>query len=200
MNPSILLKYLIISILIIFAFVILLYTIVRLSASVKSIDVEKSIKSLYYNGLSIDSQKNISGLETNMNYPQTSLSESNVSQPQTSLSESNVSQLQTSATKQIYNKYDEIILPSSIGGASGYVGRDYVCFRNKIGDQPYVSKRTGCMACQIDTTGGGTKTYAGTNTNIISTCSYADKSDPSDLSLWTKDVCMVQCGKIPDIK
>jgi hypothetical protein len=96
-------------------------------------------------------------------------------------------------TKQIYSKYEEINLPSSIGGNNGYIGRDYVCYRKKIGDQSFVSKRTGCMACQV---GDNTDKYDDTGTNVISTCVYSDNVDDNDPDVWTKQMCINKCAKI----
>ncbi len=100
-------------------------------------------------------------------------------------------------TKQTYKKFEEITLPSSISYPNGYIGRDYICYRKKIGDQDFVSKRGGCMACQInnkdiDKTGN-------THTNVVSSCVYSDKLDPNDMSIWTKEMCIDQCTKMPDV-
>lgn len=100
-------------------------------------------------------------------------------------------------TKQMYNKFEEIILPSSIGSPNGYIGRDFVCYRKKIGDQDFVSKRGGCIACQVNNK--NIDKAGNTNTNVVSTCVYSDKLDPSDPSVWTKQMCIDQCAKITDI-
>jgi len=100
-------------------------------------------------------------------------------------------------TKQIYDKYDSIVLPSSL--SNPYIGRDYVCYRQMIGNQQFVSNRPHCMACQVDKRINSQK-YAGTNTNIISTCSYTDDSlvNPTDPSIWTKSKCMIACSEMQD--
>ena len=105
---------------------------------------------------------------------------------------------QPTATQQIYNKYDEITKPSSNGKPNGYIGRDFVCFRGKDGDHTFMSKRTGCMACQVDSRQNSEK-YEGTQTNVISTCVYSDDLDPNDQSVWTKDMCRSKCEKIKDL-
>lgn len=98
-------------------------------------------------------------------------------------------------TKNTYNKFDEIDLPSSVDLPNGYIGRDYICFRNKIGDQNFVNKRSGCMACQVDSRQNGNKNYQGTNTNVIATCVYSNHTDPNDPDLWTKKMCIDFCSK-----
>jgi len=92
-------------------------------------------------------------------------------------------------TKQTYKQFDEIKLPSSIGGEAGYIGRDFICFRDKISDQDFVSKRNGCMACQVDN-----KIHAKTGTNIIATCVYGENS--TDPSVWTHAMCESECSKL----
>lgn len=102
-------------------------------------------------------------------------------------------------TKQIYTKLDEITLPSSISASTGgYIGRDFVCFRGKMGDASYVSKNNGCMACQVDKSGKNNN-YGKTQTNVISTCVYTDDPKNTDPSIWTKQMCEASCGKIQDV-
>ena len=108
-------------------------------------------------------------------------------------SKSNIGPIPT-LTKTHYNKYDEIILPSSV--ANPYIGRDHVCFRQKTGDHNFVGKRSGCMACQVDQEG---KKYDGTNTNVIATCVYAENSDDYDDSVWTKSKCESRCALLKDL-
>ena len=104
----------------------------------------------------------------------------------------------TPLTKQYYLKGEEITLPSSVSQPTGYIGRDNVCFRSKLGDIPFMNKREKCMACQVD---NRTKwqTYDGTNTNIISTCLYSDNPNEHDPSLWTKAHCQAECNKLQNI-
>lgn len=103
----------------------------------------------------------------------------------------------TDSPQQIYKKYDEIIKPSSTKPNS-YIGRDYVCFREKLGDQTFMSKRTGCMACQVDSRKIPEK-YGGTETNVIASCVYNENTDPNDKSVWTKNMCLSECAKLKDI-
>jgi hypothetical protein len=98
----------------------------------------------------------------------------------------------TSNVQSIYNKGDEITLPSSNDLPTGYIGRDYVCFRQKEGNHNFVKKRTGCMACQVDKSGN--KNYNGTNTNVVATCVYAKVADPTDKDVWTRDQCVTACA------
>ena len=104
-------------------------------------------------------------------------------------------------TKQQYNKGDEIILPSSISHPVGYIGRDQVCFRGKLGNIAYMKQRPGCMACLVDNRSEKErKTYDGTNTNVIASCTYSDEASPNDPTIWTKQKCIIECAKIPDLK
>lgn len=105
----------------------------------------------------------------------------------------------TAPTQQIYKKYDEITKPANISGPLGYIGRDFVCFREKSGDQAYINKRSGCMACQVDNRQNPQK-YGQTQTNVISTCVYSDSIDPNDPSVWTKEKCISGCQKLQDVK
>jgi hypothetical protein len=103
------------------------------------------------------------------------------------------------ATKQQYNKLDEITLPSSISNSTGgYIGRDFVCFRSKLGNEAYVSKNTGCMACQVDKSGKNNN-YGGTLTNVISTCVYTDDPNNTDPNIWSKQMCISACEKLKDV-
>lgn len=97
--------------------------------------------------------------------------------------------IQPNMTKQTYKKFDEIKLPSSVGGKTGYIGRDFICFRDKISDQDFVSKRTGCMACQVDN-----KIHPKTETNITATCVYGENT--TDPSVWTRAMCESECSKL----
>jgi hypothetical protein len=102
--------------------------------------------------------------------------------------------------RQTYNQFDEIDSPSSLDGPQGYIGRDYVCFRNKLGDQSFVNKRSGCMACTVDKgSSGANTTYGGTNTNVISTCTYAESLNPLDPDVWTQDMCRANCETMQNI-
>lgn len=93
-------------------------------------------------------------------------------------------------TKQTYKQFDEITLPSSIDGKMGYVGRDFICFRDKISDQQFVSKRNGCMACQVD----NNKVNPITGTNVVSTCVYGDNIN--DPSVWSHAMCESKCSQL----
>lgn len=96
-------------------------------------------------------------------------------------------------TKQIYKKGDEVYLPSSITGEFGYIGRDRICFKNKIGDQEYVSKRSGCMVCDIDSTNNINNI---TGTNILSTCVYGtDSEEIANGTLLSRIGCELKCQK-----
>lgn len=109
------------------------------------------------------------------------------------------SQIVELTTKQIYDKLEEITLPSSISSSTGgYVGRDFVCFRSKMGDESYVSKNTGCIACQVDKSGKNNN-YGNTKTNVISTCVYTDDPTNKDPSIWTKHQCVASCEKLQDV-
>ncbi len=96
-----------------------------------------------------------------------------------------------------YKKYQKITNPSSIGDPAGYIGRDYVCYRNKVGDIDFVKKRFGCMACQVDNDNTKKHNYDGTGTNVISTCVYADKAD-LEHGIWDEKMCKEQCEKLKD--
>ena len=93
-----------------------------------------------------------------------------------------------------YNKYDEITKPSSVSQPYGYIGRDFVCFRNKMKDHNFMKKRSGCMACQVDQSENKHHNYHGTNTNVIATCVYADQKDPNDPDVWTYEECKQRCS------
>jgi hypothetical protein len=103
-------------------------------------------------------------------------------------------------TKQTYKKYDEITLPSSLSPTTGgYIGRDYICFRNKLGDTSYVSKNSGCMACQVDNSGKNNN-YSNTQTNVVATCVYTTDPNNTDPSVWTKQMCINSCAKLTDVQ
>jgi hypothetical protein len=95
--------------------------------------------------------------------------------------------------RNVYNKFDEIILPSS---TTPYIGRDFVCFKEKYTDADYVSKRDGCMACSVDTADDWkTKNYKNTATNVMTTCLYSTGGS-SDPSVWNKQQCVDECSKL----
>jgi hypothetical protein len=96
-------------------------------------------------------------------------------------------------TKQIYKKYDEITLPSSVDGKSGYIGRDYICYKNKANNIDFMSSRPNCMVCQTDPTNNN---YGNTNTNIISTCVYSDNIKNNEPMVWNKNMCINKCSVI----
>jgi len=96
-----------------------------------------------------------------------------------------------------YKKYQQITNPSSISEPDGYIGRDKVCYRNKIGDSDFVKRRFGCMACQVDNDTTKKHNYDGTRTNVISTCVYSDKADLEN-GIWDENMCREQCGKLKD--
>ena len=96
-------------------------------------------------------------------------------------------------TETNYKKYDEIVLPSSISGTSGYIGRDYICYKNKANDIDFISKRPKCMVCQTDPNNNN---YDNTNTNIISTCVYTDNIQNNDPMVWNKNMCINKCSVI----
>ena len=100
--------------------------------------------------------------------------------------------------KTSYNKFDLIDAPSSL--KNPYIGRDYVCFRQLLGNQKYVQKRPHCMACQVDNK-KNPQNYSGTNTNVIATCAYTDDDlvNPADPSLWNKKQCITACAEIKDM-
>jgi len=100
-------------------------------------------------------------------------------------------------TKQKYEKYDEILLPSSW---SPYISRDYVAYREN-NNKDYISKRGGCMACQVDMTyKWEEKNYDGTKSNIIATCAYTLDPKNKDRTIWDRNKCMSECGKLHDLK
>ena len=96
-------------------------------------------------------------------------------------------------TKQNYKKYDEITLPSSVDGKSGYIGRDYICYKNKANNIDFMSSRPNCMVCQTDPTNNN---YGNTNTNIISTCVYSDNIKNNEPMVWNKNMCINKCSVI----
>jgi len=98
-------------------------------------------------------------------------------------------------TKQIYSKYEEINYPSSLTEPNGYISRDQICFRNKMGDFDFMRKRSGCMACQVDTTQNN-KNYL--NTNVITTCLYSDIKNENDKSVYIKQECLDRCAMMQD--
>lgn len=98
-------------------------------------------------------------------------------------------------SKSFYNKYEEIIYPS---GFDPYIGRDTVAFKDMNCNQNFIKNRPFALACQVDlTTDWNLQNYDNTGTNIIRTCVYNNKS--SDPDIWTRDKCISECSKIPDI-
>ena len=98
-------------------------------------------------------------------------------------------------SKTFYNKYEEINNPSSY---DPYIGRDAVVYRGLQCDQNYIKDRPFALACQVDLTPNWElQNYDNTGTNIIRTCVYNNKS--SDPDVWTRDKCMSECSKIPDL-
>jgi hypothetical protein len=99
-------------------------------------------------------------------------------------------------TKQKYNKYEEILLPSSL---TPYISRDFVAYREN-NNKDYISKRPGCMACQVDTSDKWQeKNYDNTMTNIIATCAYSMDPNNKDSNIWDKERCKSECAKLKDI-
>jgi hypothetical protein len=96
-----------------------------------------------------------------------------------------------------YEKYQKITNPASVSEPAGYIGRDQVCYRNKIGDFDFVKRRFGCMACQVDRDKNKKHNYDGTGTNVISTCVYADNAD-LEHGIWDEKMCKDQCEKLKD--
>jgi hypothetical protein len=101
--------------------------------------------------------------------------------------------IKENTTQRNYNKLDEITKPSNLTGDRGYIGKDQICYRSKLGDLDYMKKRPYCMACQVDKRKDGNVDYDGTYTNIMKTCLYADNYDPNDSNIWTKDKCLITC-------
>ena len=106
---------------------------------------------------------------------------------------SNLRQNSSVTEKEIYKKNEEINLPSKSKDSN------YICYRNKLNDDDFTSKRSGCMACQVDSRIDG-EFYSNTGTNVISTCVYSDELDPNDPSVWTKQQCIDTCAELKDIK
>ncbi len=107
----------------------------------------------------------------------------NLANTQENITHHNTEQLNT---KQIYNKYEEITKPSSI---HPYISRDQICYRYMLPNTDFVQDRPYCMACQVDKTDNG-KNRSGTQTNVISTCVYADEK--------TKQECIDMCKSLND--
>ena len=103
--------------------------------------------------------------------------------------------VQEETNRKVYKKYDEIILPSNISGTDGYIGRDSVCFRKKFGDTEFMSKRPGCMACQVDAEEKYKKYYG---TNVISTCLYSNDVNSTDSNIFSKMTCESKCKELKD--
>lgn len=100
-------------------------------------------------------------------------------------------------TQQIYRKYEEVILPSSVDASTGgYIGRDYICYKEKIGNQSFVSKNPKCMVCSIDNSNN--TQHSNTHTNITSTCVYSDDKNNTNPTVWTKQMCLKKCENVKD--
>lgn len=95
-------------------------------------------------------------------------------------------------TRQVYNTLDEVILPSS---TNPYISRDFICFREKIADTPFMQDKGGCMACKVDNSPEWkTNVKNGTHTNIISTCVYSTEESPKNTNTWNKQKCINFCS------
>jgi hypothetical protein len=92
--------------------------------------------------------------------------------------------------KTHYKYGENIIFPSS---SDPYIGRDFICYRDKAGDNNYIRSRGGCMACQVD----DKIVSNGSNTNIISTCVYSLSENPNPgSSIWTHKKCKTSCDAL----
>lgn len=101
-------------------------------------------------------------------------------------------------TKQKYQKYEDILLPSSL---NPYIGRDFVAYKGKYFDKNYVSKRPGAIACQVDNSiNWQSQNYDASQTNIISSCAYTLDNTSNDPYVWTKSQCVNQCSNLADIE
>ena len=102
-----------------------------------------------------------------------------------------------SNTKQIYNKFEDIELPSSlVKETGGYISKDNVCFRDNINNVEFTNKRDKCMACQVDLRKDKNQNYENTNTNIIATCPYTTSDY---LGVYKEDDCDKICKDIADL-
>lgn len=112
---------------------------------------------------------------------------------------SDVDIIKPKITKQFYQKYDLVNHPSSY---DPYIGRDYIAYRNLNCDRNYVSKRPGCMACQVDLRKDVDHNYDGTKTNIISTClyDYNNKENNGNGDIWDYERCKKECSLLSDKK
>lgn len=98
-------------------------------------------------------------------------------------------------SKSFYNKFEEINYPSSL---DPYISRDTVAYRRLQNDTNFIKDRPYALACQVDLTPNWRlQNYDNTRTNIIRTCVYNDTSNDPDI--WTKDKCISECAKIPDM-
>jgi hypothetical protein len=106
---------------------------------------------------------------------------------------------QNENTKQIYEKLEEIELPSS---------NDPIITRNEVAYRYYhlnpqyshfIQDRPKAMACQVDKTNNweNNDDTANTKTNIISTCVYSDNSK-NDPNIWNRDQCVNVCNNMVD--
>ena len=100
-------------------------------------------------------------------------------------------------TKNIYQKYEDINLPSSLKKETGgYIPSHYVCFRNKSNDIDYIKKRQKCMACQVDNRINKNSNYDHTMTNISVTCPYNNENEQG---VFSREDCLSRCAQINDL-
>lgn len=100
-------------------------------------------------------------------------------------------------TKNIYQKYEDINLPSSLKKETGgYIPSHYVCFRNKSNNIDYIKKRQKCMACQVDNRLNKNSNYDNTMTNISVTCPYNNENEPG---VFSREDCLSRCAQINDL-
>jgi hypothetical protein len=101
-------------------------------------------------------------------------------------------------TKNIYKKYEEIILPSSLKQSTGgYIPAHFVRYREKSNNINYIKKRPHCMACQVDNRQNKNSNYDNTMTNISVTCPYSDENIKG---VFTKEDCIQRCSEINDLE
>jgi hypothetical protein len=128
-----------------------------------------------------------------------SMSETQYEQEEESQEETKEEKEEPINVKRIYEKYEDIKLPSSISAETGgYISPHQICFRKRMNDTEFVSKRPGCMACQVDKRPNGNKNYDGTQTNIAVTCPYS--LDDSDPNIFNKAKCTALCSTINDLQ
>ena len=101
-------------------------------------------------------------------------------------------------TKNIYKKYEEILLPSSLKQSTGgYIPAHFVRYREKSNNINYIKKRPHCMACQVDNRQNKNSNYDNTMTNISVTCPYSDENIKG---VFTKEDCIQRCSEINDLE